>query len=229
MFKHIGNILYSIRYKKYLKNLNKNNEISMESDISMDCIFEGKNRVLKNVILRKVKIGYASYIGSGSFFGNTDIGRYCSIGDNVRLVAGRHPTKKFVSTHPAFYSLEAQKMFGYVHKQIFDEYHFADSEGSKWCTIGNDVWIGNSAMILDGVNIGDGAIVGAGSLVNNNIPPYAIVGGVPAKIIRYRFSEDERRELLKLKWWNKDPNSIKENAKYFDDITTFLKRYCDRI
>lgn len=67
--------------------------------------------------------------------------------------------------------------------------------------VGNDVWIGANAVVLDGVSIGDGAIIAAGAIVKDDVPPFAVVGGVPAKVIRYRFSEEVRRELLDWRWW----------------------------
>lgn len=79
--------------------------------------------------------------------------------------------------------------------------------------IGNDVWIGTSAVILSGVKIGHGAVVAAGSLVTKNIPPYAIVGGNPAKIIKYRFNEDKIKELLEMNWWDWSEEKIKNNIE----------------
>ena len=79
------------------------------------------------------------------------------------------------------------------------------------CIIGNDVWIGNDVRIIGGITIGDGAIVGLGAVVTKDVPPYAVVGGVPAKIIRYRFEQDKIEELLRDKWWNKEEEWIKDN------------------
>ena len=81
--------------------------------------------------------------------------------------------------------------------------------------IGNDVWIGANAMILGGITIGDGAIIGAGAVVTKDIPPYAIVGGIPARIIRYRFPNDVINALLSSQWWNLSENILKSNIKVF--------------
>lgn len=89
--------------------------------------------------------------------------------------------------------------------------------------IGNDVWIGANVIILDGIEIGDGAVVAAGSVITKSVPPYAIVGGVPAKIIRYRFEKDKIEKLLILKWWDMDLAYLRKNFTKFHNIDGFLE------
>jgi tetrahydrodipicolinate N-succinyltransferase len=104
------------------------------------------------------------------------------------------------------------------------EYELPDKEGI--IMIGNDVWIGAGALILSGVTIGDGAIVGAGSVVTHDVPPYAVVGGVPAKIIRFRYNKDQIEALLKIAWWNWNIEKIKANMDYFyGEIDAFIEKF----
>lgn len=167
-------------------------------------------------------MGYASYIGNSCLLRNTYIGRYTCIGPNVTVAIGRHPTSKFVSIHPAFYSNKHTISLTYVDCQKFEEIkRVRDKEGNvgKYSVcIGNDVWIGANVTIMDGITIGDGAIVGAGAIVTNDVEPYSVVIGIPAKPIRSRFTNDEIDMLLELQWWNKEESWIKENADFFEDI-----------
>lgn len=129
-----------------------------------------------------------------SIAGNISVGAFCSIGPGTRLGGmGRHPVDQ-LSTHPAFFSSRLRSGATFAEQEYFQE--------DLSTTIGNDVWIGADAIILDGVTVGDGAIVAAGAVVTRDVPPYALVGGVPARIIRYRFGEDEIAELLRVKWWS---------------------------
>ena len=131
-------------------------------------------------------------------------------------VAGNHPTS-FVSIHPAFYSL-AQKP-SYVKQSKFEDFKYLNSEKKISIEIGNDVWIGSRATILEGVNIGDGVVVAAGAVVTKNVPPYAIVGGVPAKVISYRFSQELIEQLSKLDYSKLSVDIIRDNL---DDLYTSL-------
>lgn len=96
-------------------------------------------------------------------------------------------------------------------------------------TIGNDVLVMYNAMILSGVTIGDGAIVGAGAVVTKNVPPYAIVAGNPARIIKYRFSEEQIEALLKIRWWDWSDDKIREFEQYFYDIDTFIAKAFEKM
>lgn len=203
-----------------LKNSGKNVKIEKGADIGgFSTEFEGCNRICSNTFFSG-KIGFGSYIGYGSDI-KARIGKYSSVSGNVKVVLGSHPSKDFVSTHPSFYSTKKQSGFTYVREDYYAEKNFAD--GKYPVVIGNDVWIGNGVTILEGVTVGDGAIVAAGAVVTKDVQPYSIVGGVPAKEIRKRFSDEEIEFLLELKWWDKPQDWIKENADKFTDIKKLMK------
>ena len=129
------------------------------------------------------------------YIGNVDIGRYCSIAYGVNIGMFEHPVE-WLSTSTRQY------LSGHVHgARTVSIRHF---EANPRTIIGNDVWIGTGATLIDGVTIGDGAIIAAGAVVTKDVPPYAIVGGVPAKLIKYRFDENTISKLLDLKWWQYD-------------------------
>lgn len=181
------------------------------------------NIIYSDCRLSDVELGKFSYIGGRSKVIKCKIGSYVSIGEGLRIVAGVHPTE-MLSTHPIFYSLRNDFGESYINEQEFEEYKYCD-ENKKWFVeIGNDVWIGENVSILNGVKVGDGAVIATGAVVTKNVPSYAIVGGVPARIIRYRFSEESISQLLDKPWWKKDDKWLQENAKIFGDVPTVIKK-----
>ena len=170
-------------------------------------------------------IGFGTYIASNSRLIRAKIGKFCSIGQNVQTRFGRHPARKFVSTHPAFFSKNKQAGFSLVQQQKFKDHIFVGSAEEYFVDIGNDVWIGDDVKIMDGVKIGDGAIVGLGSVVTKNIEPYSINAGSPARQIGQRFTEEQKKFLIDFKWWDQDFNWIKDNSEIFDDVEAFIKRF----
>lgn len=188
--------------------------------------FEGGNAVAKLTSVANSQVGYGTYIASYSKLSNCKIGRYCSIAQKVEVAFGDHPTRRFVSTHPVFYAKNTPVGYTYVKENRFKEYKYIDKCQDFFVQIGNDVWIGYGATIMSGVSIGDGAIIAAGAVVTRDVPPYAIVGGVPAKVIRYRFNEGDIHFLTELKWWDKDIAWIRKHAEYFDDIDRLREVVC---
>lgn len=216
IIKAIKNLIYKIKfYKKHVL-------ISWSCNLAAKGVFcEGMNVFHKNVAYRG-KIGYGSFIGRDCDI-NANIGRYCSIGTNVKTITGTHPTKLYVSTHPAFYSTKKQAGFSYVDKDSFIEDIYVD-EDNHVSVIGNDVWIGSNVVILPGVHIGDGSIIAAGAVVTRDVEPYTIVGGVPARQIRKRFDDKVIEKLLKIKWWNWPIEKVKNKACCFKDYDSFLNK-----
>lgn len=153
-----------------------------------------------------------SYVGLFAFINNTEIGKYCSISMNFKSGLGQHPTN-FISTSPVFYS----KKYAIKNSLASDEVSF--QEYAK-VTIGNDVWIGADVIVMDGVVIGDGAIIASKAVVVKDVPNYAIVGGVPGKVLKYRFSDEIITELEKLQWWNWGKEKLEKNKSFFTQETT---------
>jgi lipopolysaccharide biosynthesis glycosyltransferase/acetyltransferase-like isoleucine patch superfamily enzyme len=140
--------------------------------------------------------------GIGRFLHNVTIGRYCSIAAGVWIAPDDHPIER-LTTNSLTYSTGG--CFTWARDLLGRDFPAAiPAQCSRHVEIGNDVWIGHNAFIKGGIKIGDGAVVAAHAVVVKDVPPYAIVGGVPAKIIRYRFDEATIKELLELKWWNYD-------------------------
>lgn len=182
--------------------------------------FEGCNKIDDGSKFQGT-MGYGSYIAKNSSISGK-IGRFCSIGSHVRVIVGMHPVD-FVSTHPMFYSKLKQNGHAFVDEQKYDDFRY--SLGNYCVVIGNDVWIGDSVSIMSGVTIGDGAIVGTGAVVTKDVEPYSIVGGVPAKVIKYRFDSDTIEKFIDISWWEWELEAIKEKANEFSNIEKFLSKY----
>ena len=178
----------------------------------------GKEVVIHNEVkLIQVQIGDCSYVSKDSSLINVSIGKYCSIGPRALIGLAPHPTKLFVSTYPGFYD---DQNTGCI-RTFTDKKSFNDSIPAT--NIGCDVWIGANVIIPGGIKVGDGAIIAAGTVVTKDIPPYAIVGGNPAKEIRKRFTEEQISLLLSLKWWDWPQKEIQEQVDQFRDIDNFYK------
>lgn len=208
----------SINVTRIFKGKNGGHVTLFPGTIVTNSSFGGYNYI-HNAQIGNSTIGSFTYIGMQTKISNTTIGNFCSVAGEVTIGLGIHPTNDFVSMHPTFYST---KNTGFPMALVKEQK--LQVEGAH-IEIGHDVWIGYRAIILDGVKIGHGAAIGAAAVVTKDVPPYAIVGGVPARVIKYRFSEDTIDRLLRLQWWNKSIEWIKSNAEHFDDVQYFLSKF----
>ena len=205
---------------KYLYNLLSNRLKYSQLDqkysaiISRDSSVAKSIRVQKKSLIVESQIDSYTYIAENTTIHTSSIGKFCCIGSNCMIGLASHPTKDFVSSHPIFYSTKKQIGFTFADRDYIDE--------MQPCKIGNDVWIGNNVLILGGVKIGNGAIIAAGAVVNRDVPPYAIYGGIPAKLIRYKFEQSKIEFLQEFKWWDKPESWLKENFQKFHHIDRLM-------
>jgi len=203
-------VTYMINRRKYHKCCS----FAYSSELG-ECEFEGANGISAHSKFEG-KMGYGSYISEDcAIYGN--VGRFCSIAPNVRCSTGTHPIgKPFLSCHPMFFSTRCQNGFTFADKNYFDE-------KAKPVSIGSDCWIGTNAFLCDEVKIGDGAVVYAGAVVTKDVPPYAVVAGVPARVIKYRYDEETIRFLLEDRWFDKPISWIQEHWNLFHNIEAYTK------
>ncbi|SDY85830.1 CatB-related O-acetyltransferase [Nitrosomonas sp. Nm33] len=176
-------------------------------------------------IAHSLHLGAFSYAVSGYYFG-CRIGRYCSFGEEIQI--GRHPhPMHWISTSPFFYQpcnnvLNQPLPEGVDLQPRNDFIKDTPPVTARLTIIGNDVWIGHGAFILPGVTIGNGAVVAAMSVVTKDVPEYAVVAGSPAKVVRYRFPENQIEALLESKWWEFAPWQLK--GARVDAVPAFLEQ-----
>lgn len=173
-----------------------------------------KTMVRSGTEVGNISLGDYSYIsGPRSYVEEAIIGKFCSIARQVVMGVSGH-NYEWVTTSPIITSKE----YGFVKNDV--------NEPQKTMPIiGNDVWIGINAIIMRGVVIGDGAVIAAGSVVTSDVKPYSIVGGMPARHIRYRFTEEQIKKLLEIRWWDWEESKIKENSNLFYNIDAFILKH----
>lgn len=172
-------------------------------------------RLMGRTILSDVRVGRCTTFVDSVVCRGT-VGSFCSIGPGTMIGGlGVHPLH-MISTNPVFYSTLRQCGMTFSDADYFTE--------MKPVTLGNDVWVGASALILGGVTVGHGAVIAAGAVVTKDVPDYAVVGGVPAKVIKYRFTEQEIALLLELQWWALPDSVLTAHAQLFraGDVSRLL-------
>lgn len=178
------------------------------------CNLEDKVKIDRNNFLLNSNVGRYSSTGQFTVIIHASIGRFCSISWGVSIGGAEHDHKK-ITTHDFLYNIENDLNPNVI---TYNRYE-------KPIHIGHDVWVGANSTIARGVTIGHGAVIGANSMVTKDVPPYAIVGGAPAKIIKYRFDGKIINELLNLAWWDMPTEKIKEHFELFasSDIESTIK------
>jgi acetyltransferase-like isoleucine patch superfamily enzyme len=195
---YIRSFFSSLRYSKrvsFLAFWDSNSSVSL------------KTYLAQGVRVNNSSIGDYSRVRQFTTMHYCSVGKYTCISKNVRIGLGGHPLN-LISINSVFYSHQANELRGdWVRKIDFDEH--SETE------IGNDVWIGESVTIVGGVKVGNGAVIGTKAVVTKDVPPYAVVGGIPAKLIKYRFEPEIIEKLLEIKWWDLPEDEIERNLEAF--------------
>jgi acetyltransferase-like isoleucine patch superfamily enzyme len=190
-----------------------NSVIYSGATVDPTCVLGEHSVLFQNVALMNSSLGAYSYVQSGSVVCNAEIGKFCSIASGVNIGLPQHSISS-VSSHPVFYLKNTP-----LPKKFSDQDLFSTI---KKTVIGHDVWIGQNAIIMTGLNIATGAVIGAGAVVTRDVPAYAVVGGIPARIIKYRFEEKMRSDLLSTKWWEMPDKLLEKNFLLFQNPLEFV-------
>ena len=158
-----------------------------------------------------------SYIMEYSQITNTMVGKFANIASNVRINPGFHPYEMPTQHHMMY----RRSMYGFGE----DDKAFFNYRDIQSVTIGHDVWIGHGAVIMPGVRIGNGAIIGSNAVVTKDVPSYAIVAGVGAKVLKYRFAKEIQKQLETIAWWDWSHEQIKDRLDDLKDIREFIYKY----
>ena len=203
-----------------MKQLTEASNIHPDADV-VDCKLGDWTEVGKGTQMRESEMGDFSYITKDCSVVWTKIGKFCSIANATRLNPGNHPTWRALQHHSVYRA--AQYGLGE------DDTAFFDWRKQHSVTIGHDVWIGHGATVVAGVTIGNGAVIGAGAVVTKDVAPYTVVGGVPAKFIKRRFSETQAEKLQEIAVWDwpreKYRHAIPDIRQL--DIDAFIEKYLD--
>ena len=197
-----------------------NRGVSLFARIDSQSCVSRKAKVHRHAQIFNSIVGDYSYVGVESRVIFAEVGKFCSIGEGCMCGMGVHTLDK-LSTSPIF--TEKDNALGISWTDKSNVYPF------KKLIIGNDVWIGAKVMIMGGLTIGDGAVIGAGSIVTKDVPSYAIVAGVPAKIIRYRFDEETIGKMKQERWWEKSDKKLRDNIDLFQSEKIDMKELIDKL
>ena len=199
----MGVLRVARRAKQVLRGLAKAGQLHQGRGVDAGAVLgQGVSVGEGSAVDRNCRIGAHTYIGCYCTLTRVTVGRYCSIANGVSIGPGEHPLDR-VSTSAVFYT---------------DAYELLTRAP---CAIGNDVWIGSETIIRRGVTVGDGAVIGANSFVTRDVPPYAVVAGTPARLMRLRFSEADVTLLLQSRWWDLEPDEARAALSELQQRVTF--------
>ena len=194
-------------------------EIDLEAAV-IDCALGRWTRIGARTHMHEVSFDDYSYIVSDSSATYAEIGKFCSIARDVRINPGNHPTWRAAQHHFSY------RAISYAMGDTDDADFFEWRRDDK-VVMGHDIWVGHGATILAGVTVGTGAVIGAGAVVSKEVPPFAVVVGVPAKIIKYRFDKATQERLLALAWWDWEHDRLAAALEEFRalDAAAFVARH----
>lgn len=192
---------------------------NVEEDVLLNNVQLGRYTEIKaHSILEETRMGDYSYCAGYNQIYAAEIGKFCSIASFVRINPGNHPCYSRAAQHHFTYR---RSLFGFGE----DDERFFQERMNKVVTLGHDVWLGHNVTVMPGVTIGNGAVVGSAAVVTQDVEPYSVVAGVPARKIRMRFSDRVIRGIESTRWWDWDHDTIRERLADFNDIQGFIAKY----